>query len=100
MSMEREAPKIIALDYDGTCTTHINFWTLFIEAATKCGFRVLLVTMRTPEEAQDIAHSITTRVERVICTSRKAKIAFLQDLGIHPAIWIDDMPQALFQDFS
>ena len=82
--------KLIALDYDGTYTADPPLWNSFIQAATKSGHRVICITMRTPQESIQIPCD-------VYYTSRKAKIPFMRDLGIKVNIWIDDMPELLFQ---
>jgi hypothetical protein len=96
-SMNPVEKKIIALDYDETCTLAIPFWAKFIDQAFLAGFHVLIVTMRYPEECSDIDPRISNRCD-VLPTSRQAKKDFCADLGIFPAIWIDDSPQFVFID--
>lgn len=95
--MKREAPTI-ALDYDGTATTSIPFWTAFIHTARASGYKVIMVTMRTPQEAEEIDEHILATGIQVIATSRKGKRHFCSKLGIHPTIWIDDSPEFVLLD--
>jgi len=88
---------VIALDYDGTCTTNIPFWAKFIALADAAGYHVLLVTMRTPEECAHIDPRISSQCD-IIPTSRKAKREFLDELDIDPVIWIDDQPDFILMD--
>jgi peptidoglycan/xylan/chitin deacetylase (PgdA/CDA1 family) len=77
---------IIALDYDGTYTADPAMWDAYIKIAKARGHEVLIATMRFESEP------VNVKGVRVIYTGRKAKAPFLRDLGIEPAIWIDDNP--------
>jgi hypothetical protein len=92
------SPLLYALDYDGTCTSHIPFWTAFIVQARASGIAVIVVTMRTPEEGKWIDMAIAEAANAVICTSRKAKREFCASLALHPDVWIDDAPAAILFD--
>ena len=85
---------IIALDYDGTMTEDIEAWLDFIDLMEDAGHTIYIVTMRYPSEGLPIGFS---RMQ-VVFTSRKAKKPFLDALGIHVNVWIDDHPQAVFMD--
>lgn len=83
-------PILIALDYDGTYTADAGLWDAFIANCEARGHRVVCITMRHPHEA------ISPPCE-VIYTGRKAKLAHAASIGLVPKIWIDDMPELLFQ---
>lgn len=87
----KERP-IIALDYDQTCTTNIQFWRNFCRLATLAGYDVMIVTARHPERLEEPKLYFEGVVSRIIATSHQAKLPFCKTLGISPAIWIDDQP--------
>lgn len=99
-SVVRTLSKIYAIDYDGTITSDIDLWLEFIMTLRARGHVVLIVTMRTAEEALHINPRILSQVDRVIATSRKAKLPFVESLKIKPDIWIDDAPSLLFNDIG
>lgn len=89
----------IALDYDGTYTEDPDLWNTFLENCKKRGHNVYLVTMRFPEEENDIIKlRIRKRVKDVIFTSRKAKMEYVNNLNLNINVWIDDNPMWIFQD--
>lgn len=88
---------IICIDYDGTFSAIPELLTDLIVGAKKAGHRVICATMRYEYEGKEVLESIGKLCE-VIFTSRKAKLAFLKELGIEPNIWIDDLPMFLFRD--
>lgn len=87
---------LISLDYDGTASTNVPFWTAFVEMAKSQGYDVIIVTMRDRHEAKEIESELLAAVSIVVCTNRQAKKQFCNDLGIDPQIWIDDMPWAVY----
>lgn len=87
----------MCIDYDGTFTAAPELFTSFIAAAKSAGYRVICATMRYEQEGEEVLESIGKLCE-VIFTSRRAKAAFLKDMGIEPSIWIDDRPEFLFAD--
>src|SRR5574340_529237 len=90
---------IIALDYDGTYTRDPDLWIDFINKAYKNNHQVILATMRYENEQEDMCKILLSKV-KVIFTGRKAKREFLQNLGIEPHIWIDDIPDFIVSDFK
>lgn len=92
------APITFALDYDGTYTRDPDLWLEFIRIAQARGHEVLIATMRTFEETQDMCERLTELVHQIVPTSRSAKQPFLAAYGIKPHIWIDDQPHFLLLD--
>lgn len=88
----------IALDYDGTYTADPRLWFAFVKLAQTLGHTVLCVTMRSKEEARDMDPELIVEVSQLICTNRKAKKPFVEDLGINIDIWIDDNPEWILHD--
>ena len=77
---------LIALDHDGTYTRDPELWDCFIAKAKERGHTVKVLTMRFPSEPIQVGDLET------VYTSRAPKY------GVIPAdIYIDDMPQFLFQ---
>lgn len=91
---------LIALDYDGTYTADTELWDQFILNARMRGHKVYCVTMRYADtESVDVELNLNSKVDKIIYTNRKAKkVAFRMQCGHNPDIWIDDMPEWLFED--
>jgi hypothetical protein len=91
-------PITLALDYDGTYTRDPDFWLEVIKLAQSRGHEVLIATMRTFEETDDMCDRLTELVHRIVPTAREAKLPFLLKFGIKPHIWIDDQPHFLLMN--
>lgn len=89
---------LIALDWDGTAGAAPELFALFIAAAKGCGHQVLICTMRTPAESDGVGQFAESNGVDVVYTSRAAKAAHMQALGLGVDIWIDDRPAWIFQD--
>lgn len=83
---------LIALDYDETYTADPELWLTFVIYARSRGHKVVLATMRYPTE-DDLDPKLVKELDQVVFTSRQTKRPFLQQLGLEPAIWIDDHPE-------
>ena len=86
---------VVALDWDRTFTLHPPAFTEVAQVLQKAGFRVVIVTMRYPQEAVSAPLGL-----EVFYTGRRAKEAFLQEQGVTVNVWIDDMPFAIYQDLK
>ena len=84
--------KIICLDYDETYTEFKQLCEFIISKQTELGYKVILCTMRYPEEKTDDLEYLEKRIQ-VYYSSRQGKQAYLESLGVHPSIWIDDCPR-------
>lgn len=85
--------KIIALDYDDTFTADPNLWLTFIAHAQARGHLVVCVTFRDKKK-----HGAVTGLPEDVETFYTAgvmKAKYMQEQGIVPSIWIDDMPQLI-----
>lgn len=89
--------KIICLDYDATYTDFKNICDLIIDRQAEFGYKVILCTMRYPEEKGKELIDLEKRIN-VYYSSRQAKRAYLASLDIYPSIWIDDCPEWIFKD--
>lgn len=87
----------ISLDYDGTFTADPELWLEFVKTAQKRGHTVVVVTMRSEEEAKLIDPRLTELVE-ILPTNRHAKKKFARMHGKEINIWVDDCPEFLFED--
>ncbi len=88
----------LSLDYDNTYTRDPVFWDTFIGMAKRHGHRVYCVTMRTPEEGEEVIRYLRDKTEMIIFTSRKAKQDYVAKLMVSIDIWIDDMPWFILND--
>ena len=83
---------IIALDYDETYTADPELWYWFVKRAKDRGHKVYVVTMRFPDEVDEIKVCLGNVVDKIIPTSHRFKLNYLVGLGIIVDIWIDDCP--------
>lgn len=88
---------IIALDYDKTYTRDPKLWDKFIDSAHNSGHKVICITMRKPNLAEEIDRTNFV-VDQLYYTSRKAKLIWAKANNIEVDIWIDDKPGWLFDD--
>lgn len=99
LSMTDEEKKpLIALDYDGTITTNVDFWLQFIKMAELAGYRICIVTMRYPSEKVTMDQRVVDACPWIVTTERNAKAEFCTKFGIEPDIWIDDQPFFIYMD--
>ncbi len=90
---------LIALDYDGTYTADPELWDQFISNARARGHEVIIATMRIKGfEEYDVNRQLEGKVDKIIYTDRRAKKAEVIRQYKNPDIWIDDMPEWLFED--
>ena len=89
---------IIALDYDDTYTRDPDTWNAIARILHIAGHIVIGVTMRHPAEASGMHSSYDEAVDRIYFTGRKAKQAFMRDLGVLVDVWIDDRPDFILRD--
>jgi hypothetical protein len=82
---------ILSLDYDDTYTRDPVFWDSFIAYAQSRGHTVYCVTLRTPEQGEQVLASIGKLV-KVYFTSMQSKSKYMYAMGIKIDVWIDDMP--------
>ena len=87
---------LIALDYDGTFTADPEMWIDVIKKMQARGHEVVIATMRTPEELDEIDPRLIDSHVRIVPTSRRAKVPYLSAFELVPDIWIDDQPLYLY----
>lgn len=81
-----------ALDYDKTYTAHPAFFDALLLLIRNFGHEVVILTMRTPEEA------VPPINVPVFYTSRRAKKDWAAENAMQIDIWIDDSPQFILYD--
>lgn len=85
--------KIICLDYDGTYTDFPELMDTIITRSKYLGYKVILATMRYPDEEDDGIKKLREKLDGVYFTDRCAKREYLAEhYSIFPDIWIDDNP--------
>ena len=87
---------LIAIDYDDTYTKCPDFWSSVIQDAEILGHEVICVTCRrdTPENREDVKVKELARHAHYF-TGMASKKWFLEQLGLHPDVWIDDDPASI-----
>ncbi len=90
--------KTIALDYDGTYTADPELWLNFVKIAQSRGHKVVCVTMRYQHEIE--AADFDPRLKELVTvfpTGREAKKKHMRMKGWNIDIWIDDVPEWIFE---
>lgn len=87
----------ISLDFDDTYTRDPALWDQFARSAIYAGHNVYLVTMRFPEQGDEVYNTIGKIIKRdnIHFTCHQGKRAFMWSKGIRIDVWIDDMPDAI-----
>lgn len=91
----------LALDFDRTFTSDIEFWRLFVALAAKRGHTVLCVTGRTetPYSRLELLNVFGERTFRLlrdcIFCDHAPKRAVTRQRGYLVDIWIDDLPEGV-----
>jgi len=88
----------ISLDYDNTYTRDPVMWDAIVDMMKRYGHTVYVVTMRYPSEGAEVEKYLADKVERIIYTSRKGKMDYVQQQLLSIDIWIDDMPWFIVND--
>lgn len=97
MTPKRET--CIALDFDCTFTSDIEFWRLFVLLCNMRGHTIWIITARhdTPENHAQLAEVIGAQtlaiVAGIIFSNHQPKRAVAEARGISVNIWIDDLPE-------
>ncbi len=89
---------LFAFDYEGTISEDIEMWLVIIAMIKARGHDVLIASMCTFAGKQKMDERVLDLVPWIVPTSGLAKLPFLANVGIHPDVWMDDQPQALFLD--
>lgn len=92
---------LIALDFDRTFTSDVDFWRLFVLLAVQRGHTVICVTGRTdsPRGRAEVmaafgAPTFNLLADCVFC-SHSPKRAIAEARGYQVDIWIDDLPEGV-----
>jgi hypothetical protein len=92
---------VIALDFDRTFTSDVDFWRGFVEAAVTRGHSVICVTGRTDcarsrkEISKVFGLHTFSRLTCCIFCNHSPKRAAVTSRGYSVDIWIDDMPEGV-----
>ena len=86
---------IVAIDFDQTYTADREMWESVMETIKSHGHDIYCVTCREEWDTgskQNGIPRIMPYVDKVFFTNGMAKIPFMQEIGYHVDIWIDDCP--------
>ena len=88
----------IALDFDRTFTSDVEFWREFVKRAVARGHKVYCVTCRThnlrncDEVSRLFGTDVFSLLSSCVFTNHLPKRIVCEEQGIHIDIWIDDTP--------
>lgn len=91
----------MALDFDRTFTSDIDFWRLFVHCATTRGHRIYCVTGRTESPRSKLelinvfGEPTFKKLSGCIFCNHSSKRARMDALRIPIDIWIDDLPEGV-----
>lgn len=87
----------IAVDYDKTFTAHKSFFLDLMIKAKDLGWDACIVTVRSPELdwTEDFDQLEAWQDIKTYCTDGEPKREFMDNLGLHVDIWIDDKPETI-----
>lgn len=92
---------LMAIDFDRTFTSDVEFWRFFVHMAVKRGHDVICVTGRTPTptgraELLTVVGDTTLKLFKdLIFCDHSPKRRRTLDLGYRVDIWIDDLPEGV-----
>lgn len=92
---------VIALDFDRTFTSDVEFWRMFVLRATQRGHAIICVTGRTdcPRNHAEVAAvfgpECFARLSGCVFCSHAPKRAVVESRGHAVDIWIDDLPEGI-----
>ena len=89
--------KTICLDYDGSYNVFPELFDMIIKEFAKKGHKVILATMRYPQEEDSGLKELSGKI-KIYYTGRRAKLTYLKNIGIEPDLWIDDRPDFILND--
>lgn len=79
---------VFGIDYDDTYTEDPELFDSFIAVAKSRGHLCVMVTARPP--TNPVEHKVGIEV---FYASAQPKAKFMQEAGLSPSIWIEDMPE-------
>ena len=98
---KREKNLCVALDYHKTYSADPKFWDTFIYMCWMRKWDVYCVShAMDDDERQALEDSIgkVIGMDKVIETNGKAKLPYVESLGIDIDIWIDNNPEHIIKD--
>jgi hypothetical protein len=89
----------IGLDYDDTFTRDPEFWKNFCEMTRIAGHTIHIVTWRSRDFIGDMYDFLPEWIH-IYFTACRAKRPYMEALGIHIDVWIDDNPEAVVRNYG
>lgn len=88
---------IFGIDYDGTFSKDFDFFHDLITLIEAYGHRAIIVTQRSSEQDQkEVEKQVNNRIPIIFAGEEWKNKAALKE-GYKVDIWIDDMPQGIFE---
>lgn len=92
--------KDVGLDYDDTYTAAPGPFGEMVRAMQREGHRVYFVTYRGADEFGPVIKVADMLGIAAVATDGAPKMRTMDNLGVSIDIWIDDMPELIFEDQS
>lgn len=90
--------KVVGVDFDETISDSPIAWLKVMASLEQSGYRVVVVTWRTPQTYPEDLQFLVDRGYKIYYTSFKAKRQYMREQGVEVSIWIDDNPWAVEND--
>lgn len=90
----------IAFDFDGTISEDPKGFLAVMDFLKVRGHNVIVVTGRMRSTDPEDLNFLMDNEYKVYFTDHKAKRKYMRGLGIDVDIWVDDLPEAMIQDWN
>lgn len=91
---------IFSFDFDCTISEDPNTFLILMDILRRSGHTVYVCTGRMKTTAPEELDFLKDEGYEVIFTEHTAKKKFMESLGINVDIWVDDCPEAVYEDWN
>lgn len=91
---------VFAFDFDNTISRDPEGFLKIMHTLEMRGHVCYVVTARLSTMYPDDLNFLKDKGYRVFFTELKAKRKYMQDQGIEIDVWVDDKPEAVYQDYT